>query len=105
MKQFNRYYIYILLCADNSFYTGITNDLDRRIEEHNLGENPKCYTYSRRPLALKYSEEYQNVNDAISREKQIKGWSRKKKEALMNGDYAELMQLSKNKEKRLLGPE
>src|SRR3984957_7032941 len=91
------YYVYILLCADGSYYTGITNNVDRRVEEHNMGANTSSYTFLRRPVVLKYSECYQFVNDAIGREKQIKGWSRKKKEALINGNIGELTRLSKKR--------
>ena len=89
------YYVYILLCADGSYYTGMTNSLERRLEEHKEGVNKLCYTFSRLPFILKYSQTYRFANDAISREKQIKGWSRKKKEALINGNYDELKRLAK----------
>ena len=101
MKLQHLYSVYILLCADKSYYIGITNDLDRRIEEHNTGIDPKFYTFSRRPLLLKHYEQYKNVNEAISREKQIKKWCRKKKEALINGDFEELKKLAKNKVNKL----
>ena len=68
--------------------------MDKRLEEHNQGLIEACYTFSRRPLVLKYCMQYQYVDDAIRREKQIKGWTRKKKEALINGDYNELIRLS-----------
>ncbi len=100
MKLQHLYSVYILLCADKSYYTGITNDLDRRFEEHNTGIDPKCYTFSRRPLILKHYEQYQNINEALSREKQIKKWSRKKKEALIKDDFEELKKLAKNKVNR-----
>ncbi len=73
------YHVYILLCSDGSYYTGVTNNLNRRLEEHNIGLVPTCYTFKRRPLQLKFTESYQFVNEAIAREKQIKGWSRKKR--------------------------
>ncbi|QOW09152.1 GIY-YIG nuclease family protein [Kaistella flava (ex Peng et al. 2021)] len=94
------YYVYILKCSDNSYYTGITNDLCRRIEEHNNGVNPTCYTHNRRPVHLAFSSEFIDVNLAILFEKQIKGWSRKKKEAIINGDWNLLPELSKNKMKK-----
>ncbi len=75
----------------------MTNSMDRRIEEHNNGNDPSCYTFSRRPVELKYCAHYQYVNDAIRREKQIKKWSRKKKEALINGDFEELIRLAKRR--------
>ena len=73
----------------------MTNNLDNRLAEHNQGMIEACYTYSRRPLILKYFEQFQYVNDAILREKQIKGWSRKKKEALIREDFAALVRLAK----------
>ena len=93
------YYVYILKCSDNSYYTGITNDLLRRVDEHNDGINPTCYTYNRRPVELVFSSEFIDVNLAISFEKQVKGWSRKKKEAIIRGDWNLLPELSKNKMK------
>ena len=88
------YYVYILLCSDNSYYTGITNNIDKRINEHNHSLNKTSYTYSRRPVKIVYKETFQNPNDAILWEKRIKGWSRRKKEALINGDFDELKILS-----------
>ena len=89
-----RGYMYILKCKDNSFYVGSTNNLRLRIEEHNIGEGCE-YTRDRRPLQLVYYEECFNIKDAFIREQQIKGWSRKKKEALMKGDMKSLRVLSK----------
>ncbi len=89
-----KYFVYILKCSDSSFYTGITNNIDKRFIEHQSGINTKSYTYSRRPLELVYFEEFQNPNDAITKEKQIKGWTRKKKQALINNNFEELKRLS-----------
>jgi putative endonuclease len=77
-------YMYILECADNSYYTGSTNDLERRLWEHQnmFGAN---YTMKRLPVKLIYYEEYSRIDEAFYREKQVQGWSRKKKEALING--------------------
>ena len=97
MKQHHCYTVYILKCADGSYYTGVTNDMERRFQEHEKDIDAKCYTFSRRPLALVFAEPYQFVNEAIAREKQIKGWSRGKKEALIRGDIEELMRLAKNR--------
>ncbi len=97
MKLRHEYYVYILLCADGSYYTGMTNNIEKRFQEHEQGLIPSCYTFSRRPVVLKYGMYYQYVNDAIRREKQIKGWTRKKKEALINEDYDELIRLSKRR--------
>lgn len=90
-------YVYILECSDHSFYTGVTNDIGRRVEEHQSGENKEAYTYSRRPVKLVYSEFFIDPTDAINFEKQIKGWTRKKKIALINGDFKELVRLSNEK--------
>ena len=87
-------------CSDNSYYTGVTNDLCRRINEHNGGINPTCYTYNRRPVHLVFSSEFIDVNLAILFEKQLKGWSRKKKEAITTGNWDFLPELSKNKMKK-----
>jgi len=72
MKLNHAYWVYILQCADGSYYTGVTNNIEKRIEEHNLGLDSKSYTFSRRPLQLKYTEFYTDVKFAILREKQIK---------------------------------
>lgn len=88
------YYVYILECSDKSYYTGITSNLEKRIFEHQKGLNNKCYTYNKRPVKLRFTAELQDVNDAIAREKQIKGWSRKKKEALIKNDFNKLVELS-----------
>jgi putative endonuclease len=88
------YYVYILKCFDNSYYTGVTNDIDRRFNEHQNGENTSCYTFKRRPLILVYCEKFLDVNQAIAFEKQVKGWSRKKKEAIINDSWEKLKELS-----------
>jgi putative endonuclease len=92
MKQ---YCVYILLCSDNSYYTGITNDIERRFGEHETGFNTSCYTYKRRPIKLVFNEFFTDVNQAIAFEKQVKGWRRAKKEAIINGDWDLLPELSK----------
>lgn len=88
-------YVYLLRCRDGSYYTGVTNDINRRLSEHNSGVDPACYTYSRRPVSLAFCEEFANPNDAIAAEKQIKGWSRKKKEALIEKNWERLKELSR----------
>lgn len=90
------YYVYILKCHDESYYIGISNDFDRRLIEHQSGLDRTCYTYKRRPVVLKYIELFYDVNQAILREKQLKGWSRKKKEALIKENWEELKRLSKS---------
>jgi len=86
--------VYIVQCIDNSYYTGVTNDVNRRVVEHNSGEDTKAYTYRKRPVKLIWFEYYNDINQAIEKEKQIKGWSRKKKEALINDDFNRLVELS-----------
>ncbi len=88
-------YLYILECSDGSFYTGSTNDLNRRLDEHQSGEGAN-YTRKRRPVKLVYFEEYDRIDDAFYREKQIQGWSRKKKLALIEGRFSDLPDLAKN---------
>ena len=97
MKIAHNYFVYIVECSDTSYYTGVTNDLDRRIWEHNSGENQLSYTFKRRPVSLKFSQWFQDINQAIEFEKQVKGWSRKKKEALFIEDWEEVKILSKSK--------
>lgn len=89
-----RYYVYILKCSDNSYYTGITNNIERRLNEHVFGLNVECYTYNKRPLEIVFCNEFNNVNQAILFEKQVKGWSRKKKEAIINDKWEDLKKLS-----------
>lgn len=81
------YFIYILLCKDDSYYVGLTNDLVRRVDEHRNGAYPHCYTFKRRPLTLLYYETCPFLEDAIEREKQLKGWSKVKKKALIAQNY------------------
>lgn len=88
-------YVYILQCRDRSYYTGVTNDLERRILEHNQGLNKDCYTFSRRPLELMFYEIFDSPASAIAFEKKIKGWSRAKKKALIEKNWEKLPQLAK----------
>ena len=71
-------WMYILSCADGTYYTGSTRDLDRRLEEHQAGTYPDGYTASRRPVTLVHFEEYDRIDDAWARERQVHGWSRAK---------------------------
>ncbi len=90
------YFVYIVKCNDNTYYTGITNHLERRIGEHQTGKKKDCYTFDKRPLELVWFETFNDVLNAIAIEKQIKGWSRRKKEALIQQDWERLEQYSKN---------
>ena len=94
MKLNHNYYVYIVECADKSYYTGVTNDLEKRIEEHEKGIDINCYTYKRRPVVLRYFQRFQFIEHAIAFEKQIKGWNRKKKEALFKEDWNEIKRLA-----------
>ncbi len=76
--------MYILECTDGSYYTGSTNNLELRLAQHQAGEGAN-HTKKRLPVSLVYYEEYARVDEAFYREKQVQGWSRKKKEALING--------------------
>ncbi|MDO6439100.1 GIY-YIG nuclease family protein [Cyclobacterium sp. 1_MG-2023] len=88
-------WLYILECAHGTNYTGSTNNLDIRLEQHQIGEGAN-HTKRRLPVKLIYSEEYQRIDEAYYREKQVQGWSRKKKEALINGNHKLLPALAKN---------
>ncbi len=88
------YYVYILKCSDEFLYTGITNDVERRFEEHEKGLNKNCFTYKRRPLELIFHQVFNDVEQAIYFEKKIKKWSSKKKLALANDNFDMLEILS-----------
>lgn len=77
-------YVYILECADKTLYTGATNDLKKRIKEHNISKRGAHYTKIRRPVVLKYFEKYKTLAKARKREAEIKGWPRAKKLKLIN---------------------
>lgn len=87
-------YMYILKCADGSYYTGSTVNLERRLWQHQNGEGAN-YTKTRLPVELVYYEEYDRIDEAFYREKQVQGWSRKKKESLIKGNYKDLKILAK----------
>jgi len=86
-------YVYILRCSDNSFYVGSTLNLKGRVRAHNQGWGA-AYTFRRRPVRLVYSEMFQSEAEAVARERQVKGWSRAKKEALVAGNLQKLKRLS-----------
>jgi putative endonuclease len=87
-------YMYILLCSDGSYYTGSANDLERRLEQHQNGEGAN-HTKKRLPVTLVYYEEYPRIDEAFYREKQVQGWRREKKEALIKGNVHILPELAK----------
>ncbi|CAJ0860918.1 hypothetical protein AMST5_01347 [freshwater sediment metagenome] len=89
--------VYILLCADGAYYTGLTRkEVETRVSEHNAGINAD-YTSSRRPVTLLWSAHFERLTDAIATERRIKGWSRAKKEAFMRGDFEALSLLASRK--------
>ena len=91
-----RGWTYILECGDGSFYTGSTNNLKRRIRQHKKG-NGSNHTRNNLPVHLVYYEEFDRIDKACEREKQIQGWSRKKKEALIKGRLDTLKEISECK--------
>lgn len=90
------FFVYILLCSDNSYYVGLTSDLDARVNVHNAGSGA-THTRARLPVRLVYSEHHEKEATAVRRERQIKGWSRAKKEALIREDLALLRALSRRR--------
>ena len=86
-------YVYILECSNGLFYTGSTKDLDKRLAEHQAGRGAN-FTKKHLPVTLVYFEEYSHISNAFEREKQIQGWSRSKKQALINGTPELLPELS-----------
>lgn len=86
------YYVYIVECSDKLLYTGITNNISRRLDEHNGGLNKNWFTFKKRPVELQFQQEFLDVNQAFYFEKKIKKWSAQKKRALINGEY-ELLQI------------
>lgn len=87
-------FTYILQCSDGSYYVGSTHDLDKRLKQHQSGQG--ClFTKLHRPVKLIYKEEYETYQQAFARERQIHGWTRAKKEALIAGDIDKLKRLSK----------
>lgn len=94
------YIVYILECADGSYYTGSTVDITKRLWQHQQGVEPSSYTYSPRPVKLVWtSEETQHYYDALRWEHQIKGWNRRKKEALIRGDFDAIHETVKKERK------
>ena len=97
------FYVYILRCSDDSYYTGHTDNLDQRMAQH--GEGSGCaYTSKRRPLNLLWATDCQSRTEAFELERRLHGWSRAKKEALMRGDFAALPGLSRNRAARRADP-
>ena len=94
------YHVYILRCRDGSYYVGQTNELETRLSAHERGEI-EGHTKERRPVRCVYVEAYECRDDAFRRERQLKGWSRAKKEALIAGNYDRLKFLSRSQSQSL----
>ena len=90
-------FVYILLCADKTYYTGVTENVYKRFDEHQDGKYFGSYTFSRRPLQLVYFCQFMDIEQAIVFEKKIKKWSQAKKLALIEGRYEDLPNLAKKK--------
>jgi predicted GIY-YIG superfamily endonuclease len=96
MEDHQDYYVYILRCADRSYYVGYAQDIEKRLKAHSDGRAAP-YTARRLPVHLVYSEKHESIESARKRELQIKRWSRKKKEALFRCDMADLKKMSKRR--------
>ncbi|MFH0847051.1 MAG: GIY-YIG nuclease family protein [Chloroflexota bacterium] len=88
------FFVYILECADGSYYTGHTENLEKRLAEHEQNTF-RCYTSKRLPVKLVFCSEFSTRDEAFVRERQIKGWSRRKKQALIKEDWTELAKASR----------
>jgi putative endonuclease len=93
-QRFSMAWMYILQCSDGSYYVGSTKNLDLRLSQHQSGKGSR-YTSGRLPVQLVYCEEYERVSDAFYREQQVQGWTRRKREALINGNPELLPALAK----------
>ena len=96
--------VYILLCSDGSLYTGSATDVASRVEAHRLGLDPTSYTHSRRPVRLVWTGVFESWEAALTWERQVKGWSRAKKLALIEGDWEGIQRLASSKGRRGGGP-
>lgn len=90
------FFVYILKCVDGSYYTGHTDNLERRFFQHSSRAFLSCYTANRLPVELVYQQAFSNRAEALASERQIKGWSRKKKEAMIKGDWNEVSRLAQS---------
>jgi putative endonuclease len=90
-------YLYILRCNDGSYYVGTTRkSLEERLGEHNAGLH-RGYTAMRRPVAMVFAQHFETITDAVAAERQVKGWSRAKKEAMINGEWKRLPELAQRR--------
>ena len=93
------FWVYMLKCADHSYYTSHTDSLENRLIQHHYKTYPECYTATRLPVHLVFSQEFATREEALSSERQIKGWSRKKKEALIKGNWKTISIYAKRKKR------
>jgi predicted GIY-YIG superfamily endonuclease len=93
-------WVYLLRCADGSYYVGSTTDLPRRLGQHQTGVDVKAYTFFRRPVELVWCQQCPSIQEAYAFEKRVRGWSRAKKEALIRGDWDEIHRLVKQERLR-----
>ena len=93
-------YAYLVQCSDGSYYAGSTVNLDERIRQHNDPVLGAVYTRKRRPVVLVWAAEFSTIAEAFAFEKQIQGWGRRKREALIRGDFDALPALSRRKSRR-----
>jgi predicted GIY-YIG superfamily endonuclease len=90
------YWVYVLVCRDGSFYVGVTSDVEARLAQHAEATDRRHFTYSRRPLELVYTASFLTPEEAIRAEKQLKGWSRAKKAAMLRGDWKRIQELARS---------
>ena len=90
------YWLYILKCSDKSYYTGVCNNLEKRLGEHHDNTDHTSYLFKRKPFKLVFADAFSQVEDAIAREKQVKRWSRAKKKALIENNWNRLQILARN---------
>jgi len=90
------FWVYLLQCADQSYYVGHTDELETRLLQHERGELGG-YTSTRRPVRVVFTQEFASREEALAAERQIKGWNRKKKEALVQGDWASMSRLAQRR--------
>jgi tRNA(Arg) A34 adenosine deaminase TadA/predicted GIY-YIG superfamily endonuclease len=91
------FWVYMLRCSDGSYYTGHTDNLEKRIGQHHAGEIQSCYTYKRRPLTVVWTQDFSSRIAALESEMQVKRWSRAKKEALIASDWQKVSELARNR--------
>jgi len=96
------FWVYILKCRDRSYYTGHTDNLEMRVAQHKNRAFLTCYTATRLPIELVFSQRFTTREEALAVERQIKGWSRKKKQAMIAGDWNEVSRLAQNGLRRAL---